>query len=418
MTGHIEEISPQSQGMEEGKKILQTEPYSYPIRSIATVQSLQELKQWMEKRKRETNGKARFMLEKRYKGQLVSLVYEKGVLVSAHTCKRGIPKQDILSEIRTVKGVPEELPYPDIQNGLEQMPARMEVRGCVVKGDEGFEMRAFQLIGDGLPDSNNIRIYLLEDWRIKDSRVDMSYFDVDVLMNSIQDHANLAFFHQEESDGIVVKIEQSTMRKDVPGVDCFYGWAIAYQWGNNLVYTDLVAVGFDVDRTGEVTTEALIHPVNVYGKYIRAIKIDINHIQELGLCFGDRIEINITDEGAVYIASVDESERKPASQVCRIPDKCPHCSSHLVWEGEKLFCRNEWCSGMAAKRILHTACSVGMKGITEAMVEKMVDNGVYSASALLDYDERMLRDCGIGKATAKKIVSQQEEIKRKKKRGK
>lgn len=418
MIGNIEEISPELQGREEGKRILQTEPYGYPLRSIATVGSLQELKQWMDKKKRETNGKARFLLERRYKGLLVSLVYEKGLLVSAQTCKCGIPQRDVLSEIRTVKDIAIKLPYPDIENGVERMPARMEVRGCVVKGDEKLEIRAFQLIGDGLPGSNNTRRYLLEDWGIKNSMVDMSYFDVDALMNAIQDHANLAFFYQDESDGIVVKIEQSTMRKDVPGIDYFYGWAVAYQWGNNLVYTDLAALVFDVDRTGEVTAEALIHPMNVYGKYICTIKIDINHIRELGLCFGDRIEINVTDEGIVYIASVDESERKPTSQVCRIPDRCPHCSSHLVWEGEKLFCRNEWCFGVAVKQILYTARSAGMKGITEAMVEKLVENGVYSSSALLEYDERMLCDCGIGKATAKKIVSQQEEIKRKKKRGK
>ena len=61
---------------------------------------------------------------------------------------------------------------------------------------------------------------------------------------------------------------------------------------------------------------------------------------------------------------------------------------------------------MAAKRMLHVARSAGMKGVTEAMVEKLVENGVYSSSALLEYDERMLRDCGISRATARKVVEQ------------
>lgn len=426
-----------------------------PMLSVANVTTKADLLKWMERKLQETGGRARFMLEKKYDGIAVSLMYKRGVMQSASTRGDGKQGMDITENVMQIAGLPHTLPFEAAAeaDGMASVPEVLELRGEIILPDASFErinaeaaasggnkyqtqrnaisamtitdapeayarrgaeVRIYQVIGEGLPDSNMSRQYLLEDWGVPGAIADMRFSDPQALLRALEDHENLRRFCGFATDGMVIKVEQDILRHDERNTARYYDWAIAFKWPPAWRETRIVAVRFDVGRTGQVNASALIEPVMIDGRCVTAVGLNsIKRLRELDLHYGDCIRVEMAGDCTPYLTEVNVGKRDQGAVKMQMPERCPHCGARLVQEGEKMFCRNEWCSGMAAKRMLYVARSAGMKGITEAMVEKLVKHGVYSASALLEYDERMLRDCGISRATAKKVVEQAEKARKK-----
>lgn len=426
-----------------------------PMLSVANVTTKADLLKWMERKLQETGGCARFMLEKKYDGIAVSLIYKRGLLQSASTRGDGHQGTDITENVMQIAGLPHMLPFgASVEaGGMEAVPEMLELRGEIILPDAAFErinaeavsgggnryqtqrnaisamtmtdtpeeyarrgaeVRIYQMIGEGLPDSNMSRQYLLEDWGVPGAIADMRYSDPQALLRAMEDHENLRRFCGFATDGMVIKVEQDSLRRNDRNTARYYDWAIAFKWAPAWRETRIIAVRFDVGRTGQINASALIEPVMIDGRCVTAVGLNsIKRLRELDLHYGDCIWVEMRGDCTPYLSGVNVEKRAQGAAKMKMPEHCPHCGTWLEQEGEKLFCRNEWCSGVTAKRMLDVARSAGVKGITEAMVEKLVGNGVYSASALLEYDERMLRDCGISRATARKVMKQTEKARKK-----
>lgn len=173
-----------------------------PMLSVANVTTKADLLKWMERKLQETGGRARFMLEKKYDGIAVSLTYKRGVLQSASTRGDGMQGTDITENVMQISGLPHTLPFgvSAEADGTASVPEVLELRGEIILPDAAFEcikteaescggthyqtqrnaisamtmtddpeayarrgaeVRIYQVIGEGLPDSNMDRQYLL-----------------------------------------------------------------------------------------------------------------------------------------------------------------------------------------------------------------------------------------------------------------
>lgn len=426
-----------------------------PMLSVANVTTKADLLQWMQRKQKETSGRACFMLEKKYDGIAVSLIYKKGILQSASTRGDGSEGTDITANVMQISGLPHVLPADGGDCRSAGVPDVMELRGEIILPDEAFErinaeaavggetvyqtqrnavsamtmtdtpevyagrgaeVRIYQVIGEGLPDSHADRQYLLEDWGVPGALTDMTFRDPHALLRALDDHENLRRFCGFATDGMVIKVEQDSLRHDERNTARYYDWAIAYKWAPAWRETSLVSVRFDIGRTGQVNASALIEPVMIDGRCVTSVGLNsIKRLRELDLHYGDCIRVEMAGDCTPYLSSVDAVKRKKGATEVQIPECCPYCGSLLTQEGERLFCLDDCCPQRVAKQMLHVARSAGMKGVTEAVVAKLVEGGVRSASALLDYDEEMLRLYGVGKSTARKIVEQAEAVKMKEK---
>lgn len=396
--------------------------YDYSIRSIAIVREKEELLEWALWKKKETAGKARFMIEKRYTGLPVSLIYKKGILQSASVCKRTEERRDITGEV-LLKGVipcsfAEESRYGDENH----FPETVELRGCMTVEDGADRMHIYQMIGNGLPDSNMSRQYLLEDWGIPGSIADMSFYDPHAMMVAVAQHECLSIVHSSDSNGIVLKIDQSSLRKDDEPANDFYGWAIAYRWKAHGSRTTIIGLHKDIDRDGKFLLALSVYTVVIDGVFVGEINPrNIKEVYDANLHYGDSVVLALSADRKPYIKSVDVSERKPDAVKITIPERCPYCSARLEQKGDYLFCSDEFCPQRAIKQILHVARANRVSSVSPFVAEKLVENGMYDASDFLYADEDMLHGYGIRRSIAKKIVEQSEaarERKRKKRKGK
>lgn len=410
-----------------------------PMRSLRNIGTKNDLLLWMYERLKETDFKAHFMLEKKYDGVSVEAVYRNGRYLQACTRGDGYEGTDISENIRrilpqTLKGenIPSVLvlrgevvlPLSQLKRinaeGGSYMSARNAVSAFVLHdspetfAQRGAEVYFYQAMGEGLPDTHSRRVSMIEEWGLKNSRADMTYWNPKDLIASIQDHENLRFYNDYDTDGVVVKVEQEHLRRTMKDTEKNYGWAVSYKFEKEQAYAPLWSVTKTVGRTGQVNFTAFIPPTRVGDVTVMNISLNsLKRVKELDLHEGDMMRVVLGGDCIPYVESVDENQRKEGAKPVRIPARCPECGEPLEQRGETLYCNNYHCYGRFRGRMLHFCKMMGYKGITEAMIEKIHEEGETRFTALYTSDYEELRGLGLTKKTAEKMLVYTESARKK-----
>lgn len=410
-----------------------------PMRSLRNIGTKNDLLLWMYERLKETDFKAHFMLEKKYDGISVEAVYRNGRYLQACTRGDGYEGTDISENIRrilpkTLKG--ENIPPVLVLRGEVVLPlsqlerinaeggsyksARNAVSAFVLHdspetfAQRGAEVYFYQAMGEGLPDTHSRRVSMIEEWGLQNSRADMTYWNPKDLIASIQDHENLRFYNDYDTDGVVVKVEQEDLRRAMKDTEKNYGWAVAYKFAKEHAYAPLWSVTKTVGRTGQVNFTAFIPPTRVGDVTVMNISLNsLKRVKELDLHEGDMMRVVLGGDCIPYVESVDESQRKEGAKPVRIPVRCSECGEPLEQRGETLYCNNYHCYGRFRGRMLHFCKLMGYKGITEAMIEKIHEEGETRFTVLYTSDYEDLRGLGLTKKTAEKMLAYTESARKK-----
>lgn len=402
-----------------------------PMRSLANIGTKSDLLLWMYKILEETGYKAHFMLEKKYDGVSVEAVYRDGKFLQACTRGNGYEGTDVTENIRRV--LPETLqgdslppvlvlrgelvlPLSELarinDGGGQYSSARNAVSAFVLHDSpETFATRGavvyfYQAMGEGLPDSNSRRVSLIEEWGLNNSRADMTYWNPKDLIASIEDHDNLRFYNDYDTDGVVIKVEQEHLRRCMPDTEKNYGWAVAYKFEPEHAYAPLWSVVKTVGRTGQVNFTAFIPPTKVGNVSVMNISLNsLKRIKALDLHDDDVVRVVLGGDCIPYVESVDLSKRNPDAKPVRIPARCPECGESLEQRGETLYCNNYHCYGRFRGRLLHFCKVMGYKYVTDAMIEKMYEEGETRFTAFYTADIHQLRLLGLTKKAAEKMLA-------------
>lgn len=90
-----------------------------------------------------------------------------------------------------------------------------------------------------------------------------------------------------------------------------------------------------------------------------------------------------------------------------IPTQCPECGSALVRINDQLFCQNKACPAQINKKIEHFAKTLGIKGLGEKTIQKLV---LESIPELYQLDLETLKEV-VGEKTAIKLLDELEKSK-------
>ncbi len=158
-------------------------------------------------------------------------------------------------------------------------------------------------------------------------------------------------------DGIVYKVDSLELQTSLGFIARSPKWAVARKFPAENVVTQLLAVDFQVGRTGVLTPVARLEPVFVGGVTVsNATLHNMDEIERLGLCIGDSIEIQRAGDVIPKVVKVvaKGSHRTPIV----MPDRCPDCNAAVErTEGQAAFrCTGGLtCTAQGAERIRHYA---------------------------------------------------------------
>jgi DNA ligase (NAD+) len=395
-------------------------PHSSPMLSLDNTYNEEELRDW-ERRVHELSGRSDvdYVCELKLDGMSLALVYEDGKLARGVTRGDGSVGEDVTLNIRTVRSIPLVIPSEKLKKA--GIPADFEVRGELLMPTASFKKINDERERDGLPTFANPRNFTAGTVRQLDSNITAqrrldyfpymllrngrTYFDrhwktlsaIDAAGFKVNQNRKLvssmdevwAFIQQWEAkrdslpyeiDGIVIKVDRTSLQDELGFTGKAPRWAIAYKYAARAGITKLENVRWQVGRTGKLTPVAELVPVSIGGTTVRNATLhNVDEIQRLGVKIGDWVRVERGGDVIPKVVEVDKDHPRGKDDI-DVPDKCPVCGTRVMrTEGEVDYrCVNANCPAKLLGTILHFASRgvMNIDGMGDALVTQLTERGL------------------------------------------
>ncbi len=363
-----------------------------------------------------------YVAEPKLDGLAISIRYEKGELIYAATRGDGSTGENVTQNIRTMQSVPLRLlggNYPQV----------LEVRGEVFMPKAGFEKlnqqareneekefanprnaaagslrqldptvtakRPLNLYcyavgvveGGVMADTHYEILQQLKDFGLPVCNEIKRVLGVDACVAYYEGILNKRDELPYDIDGIVYKVNAIELQRRLGFVARAPRWAIAHKFPAQEEISKIIAVDFQVGRTGAITPVARLEPVFVGGVTVsNATLHNMSEIRRKDVRVGDQVIVRRAGDVIPEVARVVPGSRKKLLAEIQMPTKCPVCESDVEQiEGEAIArCTGGlFCSAQRAEAIKHFASRKAMDidGLGDKLVEQLVDENLIGSAA-------------------------------------
>ena len=185
-----------------------------------------------------------------------------------------------------------------------------------------------------------------------------------------------------ETDGVVVKVNDLSLQRELGYTSKAPRWAVAYKFQTEQALTQLKGIQYQVGRTGAITPVAQLEPVLLAGTTVKRASLhNADQIAKLDIRIGDWVYVEKGGEIIPKIIGVDFSKRPADSSETHYATCCPECGTALVRkEGEaQHYCPNEsGCPPQITGKIQHfiSRKAMDIEGIGAETVEQLFQAGL------------------------------------------
>jgi len=384
-----------------------------PMLSLANAFSEQEVLSFDSRLRQLLNGKRfSYIAEPKIDGLAVNLCYEDGRLLYAATRGDGATGEDISDNVRTISDIPWSL--------KQNIAGRLEIRGEVYMSRSAFSELNRRQESAGEKAFANPRNAAAGSLRQLDPRITarrhLNFFAYGVglggnilgdlqscVLDALHDlgfpvqpyrilkNAESLLRHYRtlkdkrndfpyEIDGIVYKVNERALQKELGAVARSPRWAIAHKFPAEEVETKVQKIIWQVGRTGVITPVAEMKPVKVAGAVVsRATLHNIHEITRKDIRSGDRIVVrragDVIPEVVRRLVDADDVKRGAAPE---IPGTCPDCGSHVEVDEIEVAIRCSGglsCPSQLKERLKHFVSrgAMDIEGMGGKLIEMLVD---------------------------------------------
>jgi DNA ligase (NAD+) len=393
--------------------------HSSPMLSLDNAYTEEELRNW-ERRVHELGGRndVEYMCELKLDGMSLALQYFSGQLERGITRGDGSEGEDVTLNVRTVRSIPLGISKEKLKKA--GIPEAFEVRGEMLMPIAAFKRMNEEREKHGLSLFANPRnatagtVRQLEPSITAQRRLDFfgymllrngaTYFErqsetMDALEAAgfkVNPHRKLAKNLEEvwkfiagwegkreslpyEIDGIVVKVDRTSLQRELGFTGKAPRWAIAYKYAARGAVTKVEDIVPQVGRTGKLTPVAWLTPVPIGGTTVsRATLHNMDEIERLGVKIGDWVEVERGGDVIPKVVKVVEDKEHPRGRKeFQMPEHCPVCGGNVVrTPGEADHrCVNANCGAKLQGTILHFASRhvMDIDGLGEALVNQLTE---------------------------------------------
>lgn len=196
-----------------------------------------------------------------------------------------------------------------------------------------------------------------------------------------------------ETDGVVIKVNQTRFHEELGTTSKFPRWAIAYKFEAEQATTLLESITLQVGRLGKITPVAELQPVLLAGTTVKRASLhNEDEIQRKDIRPGDTVVVEKAGEIIPQVINVVNPDRKDRNPPFSMPKNCPACGEELVkLDGEVAWrCINPQCPPQVRERVTHFASrdAMDIDGLGEAVVELLLEQNLIKTYADLYYLEK------------------------------
>ncbi|HEU5223611.1 MAG TPA: NAD-dependent DNA ligase LigA [Candidatus Lumbricidophila sp.] len=341
--------------------------------SLDNVFSADELDEWLHRARAAAGREVRWLCELKIDGLAINLRYQDGWLVSAATRGDGRVGEDVTENVRRIDSIPQRLSgtghpslvevrgevfFPtaafvalnDAQRAAgerEFANARNAASGSLRQKAEGKNAAALDLMERRLsglqmlvhgvgawpnpPVAAQSEVYaLLSSWGLPTSpsfKVMPDAAGVQEFIVTTGEHRH-DFSH--EIDGVVVKVDDLELHRELGETSRAPRWAIAYKYPPETVHTKLLDVVVSVGRTGRATPYAVMEPVQVAGSVVRQATLhNQDVVKAKAVLIGDTVVLRKAGDVIPEVLGPVVELRDGSERAFVMPTGCPECGTEL-----------------------------------------------------------------------------------------
>jgi DNA ligase (NAD+) len=395
-----------------------------PMLSLANVRTPDELRAWEQRAQRLLPGAVfTYECEPKIDGLSMNLTYERGRLVLGATRGDGLVGEDVTANVRTIKDIPRRLKHGDDA----PIPELVEVRGVIYMRHDDFEALNAGLALEAADAGTAPRLFAnarnaaAGSLRQKDPRVTISRpltflgYQIGALegarqperqwqivewlrawgfpvserarpvatLEGAQAYADAIaaerFVIPFDVDGAVIKIDDRRQQEELGAVGRDPRWAIAYKFAPAEGYTKLRQIHVTVGRTGKLTPNGVVEPVQLGGVTITNVQLfNEDEVKRKDLRIGDTVVVQRHGDVIPGIVKAMVELRDGSEEAWTFPTACPVCGTPVHREpGEAdTYCPNAECPARRIEGLIFWSGVMDIQGLGEAICQRLVEQGL------------------------------------------
>ncbi|MFN8160027.1 MAG: NAD-dependent DNA ligase LigA [Solirubrobacterales bacterium] len=425
--------------------------HAEPMLSLANARNEEELRAWETRIRNHlrrldiTAAEFSYTTEPKIDGLAISLTYRDGVLERGATRGDGRIGEDVTQNLRTVGAIPLR---------VEDAPPMVEVRGEVYLPIEAFSELNQRRAAAGEPAFANPRNAAAGSIRQLDPAVaaerplsiwcygigaaeglePATHADEVEWLRERGFKVNLETSRHEgidgvvercvwwqeqrerldyEIDGVVVKVNERTLWRELGVVGREPRWAIAWKFPPTTATTTLREVVWNVGRTGHLLPFAVLEPVHVGGVTVSTATLhNEEDLARKDVRPGDRVVVMRAGDVIPQVVSPLMQDRRKGARRPRPPKRCPACGTATVKPAEGVFtiCPNKaGCPGQSFQHVKHFVSKGAMdiEGLGEKQAQRFLEEGlIVDVADIYDLTEERLASLeGFGEVSARNLLA-------------
>jgi DNA ligase (NAD+) len=346
-----------------------------------------------------------FCMSYKIDGLALSINYKNGILIEAGMrSKSGQDGINVTDKTKYIAGIPQKLPLPltltirgEVETLISEFKKQCEILGDDAKSnprahssgsmnqktaekmkDRGLSFTAYNILN--FKDASYKTEIERAEWAEKTlglNFVKTIPFNYDMLKTFEENHRRLNFM----VDGCVISVNNLELQKSLgQSGDKTTGnpkGKIAFKFKDQIETTVIQDIIWGCGRQGAITPVLIINPVQLEGTTVQRVTAhNLGLIKTNKIGIGSKIEIIKSGKIIPKIHKVVESKGS-----ANIPTECPSCKGELEEvDGSDgalaLICDSNNCPAQNVKNLNHWFKILGVKGIAEKNIEKLIDASV------------------------------------------
>lgn len=362
------------------------------------------------------HNEVEYVVEPKYDGLSIEIIYEEGLLTTAATRGDGTTGEEVTANVRTIRSVPLSL----LEDQGESVPSRLVVRGEIyMRLDEFNRLNRDRLVNNEQPFANprnaaagsvrqldpgitekrplHLFLYVIAQCEGRDFTTHWEMLQalprwglpvnskMQVLTRDIEEvlgyHQKLSTTRDDlnyEIDGVVIKVNDLSEQQKLGTRQRDPRWALAFKFPPRSSTTVVKDIQANVGRTGTLTPVALLEPVKIGGVEVsRASLHNMNLIEEKDIRIGDTVLVERAGDVIPYVVKSIKDRRDGSEKKFTMPDHCPSCGGDIMVSQDKKNsrCTNMNCPAQLKERIQHFASTraLDIDGLGDKRAAQLVE---------------------------------------------
>jgi DNA ligase (NAD+) len=425
--------------------------HAEPMLSLGNARNEEELRAWETrignhlKRLDISAAEFSYTSEPKIDGLAIALTYEDGVLVRGATRGDGLLGEDVTRNLRTIRAIP---------LSIEAAPPSIEVRGEIYLPIADFKALNERRAEAGEPAFANPRNSAAGSIRQLDPALaaerplsvwiygigaapglDLATHSEEVewlgergfKVNPDTDHhagiesvvKRCRWWEERreeldyEIDGVVVKVDERALWRELGVVGREPRWAIAWKFPPTTATTKLLDVVWNVGRSGHLVPFAMLEPVHVGGVTVSTATLhNEEDLARKDVRAGDEVVVMRAGDVIPQVVAPLVQRRPKGTRRVRPPKKCPACGTAVEKAEDAVFsiCPNRsGCPGQSFQHVKHFVSKGAMDidGLGEKQAMRFLGEELIADVAdIYELDEEKLAGLeGFGEVSARNLIA-------------